>query len=180
MGIFNQIDRALRHLREDRRSRQYQVAEAAGITKAMLSAYETGKQKPSLESLDKILEALDCDLLDLHYALAVYRPPIESKEGLTADELAPGTPRRPPEASDFDFDASRVCRSLPAPPLPDVYSTLGIEERLERDEEQALTQVLAGFHNLIRHLHDSARRSGGEALEAEAPKSDEGPAAVDD
>lgn len=172
MGIFNQIDRALRHLREDRRTRQYQVAEAAGITKAMLSAYETGKQKPSLESLDKILEALGCDLLDLHYALTVYRQPRESKRGAAADELAPATPRSPADTPDLGFDAGGVCRSLAASPPPDVYSTLGIEERLGRDEEQALTQVLDGFHNLIRHLHDSARRSEDKSGESDAPSDD--------
>jgi len=47
------------------------VADTAGITKAMLSAYETGKQKPSLDTLEKILAALECDLNDLHNALQI-------------------------------------------------------------------------------------------------------------
>ena len=47
------------------------MADAAGITKAMLSAYETGKQKPSLDTLEKILAALDGDLNDLHNALQI-------------------------------------------------------------------------------------------------------------
>jgi len=72
MALFDPLDRALRWLREERRLRQYEIAEAAGITKAMLSAYETGKQKPSLETLEKLLTALKCDLVDLQHALDIF------------------------------------------------------------------------------------------------------------
>ena len=71
MSIFNGLGRALRWLRDRQGKRQYQVADAAGITKAMLSAYETGKQKPTLDTLEKILVALECDLNDLHNALQI-------------------------------------------------------------------------------------------------------------
>src|SRR5215510_16041632 len=69
--IFLGLGRALRWLRDRQGKRQYQVADAAGITKAMLSAYETGKQKPSLDTLEKILAALECDLNDLHNSLQI-------------------------------------------------------------------------------------------------------------
>ena len=59
MSILEGLGRSLRWLRDRQSKRQYQVAEGAGITKAMLSAYETGKQKPSLDTLEKILVALD-------------------------------------------------------------------------------------------------------------------------
>ena len=52
--IFNELGHALRWLRDRQGKKQYQVAEAAGITKGMLSAYETGRQKPSLDTLEKI------------------------------------------------------------------------------------------------------------------------------
>ena len=71
MSIFNGLGRALRWLRDRQGKRQYQVADTAGITKAMLSAYETGKQKPSLDTLEKILAALECDLNDLHNSLQI-------------------------------------------------------------------------------------------------------------
>jgi len=71
MPIFDGLGRSLRWLRERQVKRQYQVAAGAGITKAMLSAYETGKQKPSLDTLEKILDALVCDLNDLHNALQI-------------------------------------------------------------------------------------------------------------
>src|SRR5215475_8972625 len=71
MSTFQGLGRALRWLRDRQGKRQYQVAAGAGITKAMLSAYETGKQKPSLDTLEKILGALACDLNDLHNALQI-------------------------------------------------------------------------------------------------------------
>ena len=52
------LGQALRWLRDRQGKKQYQVAEAAGITKGMLSAYETGRQRPSLETLEKILDTL--------------------------------------------------------------------------------------------------------------------------
>src|SRR6185369_7809945 len=83
MSIFHGLGRALRWLRDRQGKRQYQVADAAGITKAMLSAYETGKQKPSLVTLEKILAALDGDLNDLHNALQIVneRPEAIRKAG---------------------------------------------------------------------------------------------------
>src|SRR5436309_13021444 len=87
MPIFQGLGRALRWLRDRQSKRQYQVADAAGITKAMLSAYETGKQKPSLDTLEKILAALDGDLNDLHNALQIVneRPEAIRKAGSGRD-----------------------------------------------------------------------------------------------
>lgn len=65
------LGQALRWLRERQARKQYRVADTAGITKGMLSAYETGRQRPSLESLEKLLATLGCDLNDLHNALQI-------------------------------------------------------------------------------------------------------------
>ena len=69
--ILNGLGQALRWLRDRQGKKQYQVAEAAGITKGMLSAYETGRQRPSLKTLEKILDTLGCDLNDLHNAIQI-------------------------------------------------------------------------------------------------------------
>jgi transcriptional regulator with XRE-family HTH domain len=136
MPIFQGLGRALRWLRERQTKRQYQVADTAGITKAMLSAYETGKQKPSLDTLEKILSALDGDLNDLHNALQIVnerpeaiRRPARAEGG----EAEPGTP------------AGRS----------EVYRVLGIDRQLPASEEQALAEMLEGFHKLIRFFHTS-------------------------
>lgn len=155
MRIFDHLDRALRHLREDRRTRQYQIAEEAGITKAMLSAYETGKQKPSLETLDKLLAALGCDLVDLHQALAIFRSE-PSRE-------PPGSGARWRASEPTAASAAASRRPVSDRSSADVYSALGIEQPLEEDEEEALGEVLTSFHKLIRHIHGRLHERGPEA-----------------
>jgi transcriptional regulator with XRE-family HTH domain len=56
--LAHHVGAALRHLREQQELAQYVLADLAGITKAMLSAYETGRQCPSLLTLFKLLAAL--------------------------------------------------------------------------------------------------------------------------
>ena len=60
---------ALRLLRARQSRKQTEVAEAAGITKAMLSSYERGVLFPSIRSLAAVLEALDGDLYNLQEVL---------------------------------------------------------------------------------------------------------------
>ena len=143
MSIFNGLGRALRWLRDRQGKRQYQVADAAGITKAMLSAYETGKQKPSLDTLEKILVSLECDLNDLHNALQIVN---ERPEGIRR----PGALRDAwnafsPEAAEETDESGRAGFS--------VYRILGLNRQLPAQEEQALSEMLDGFHKLVRYLH---------------------------
>jgi transcriptional regulator with XRE-family HTH domain len=121
------------------------VADSAGITKAMLSAYETGKQKPSLDTLEKILVSLECDLNDLHNALQIVneRPEAIRRSGMQREGVWPG-PRRDDPLRDGGDGGS-----------PDVYNILGINRPLPPVEEQALSEMLQGFHKLVRYLHDS-------------------------
>jgi transcriptional regulator with XRE-family HTH domain len=79
--VLTGLGQALRWLRERQARKQYQVASAASITKGMLSAYETGRQRPSLETLDKLLETLGCDLNDLHNALQIVNGRPEQMKG---------------------------------------------------------------------------------------------------
>ena len=89
--ILNGLGQAIRWLRDRRGRKQYEVAETAGITKGMLSAYETGRQRPSLETLEKILDTLGCDLNDLHNAIQIIngRP-----EGMRRRRRLGAKPRR--------------------------------------------------------------------------------------
>lgn len=143
MPIFHGLGRSLRWLRDRQGKRQYQVADAAGITKAMLSAYETGKQKPSLDTLEKILEALGSDLSDLHGALQIVNE-------------RPTAARRPEALHPGGWASAWRGGLSPGPeagPKVDVYRTLGIDRPLPEEEEQALGEMLAGFHRLLRFLH---------------------------
>lgn len=136
MPVFDGLGRALRWLREKEGLRQYETARAAGITKAMLSAYETGKQRPSLPSLEKILDALGADLMSVARAL---------------DHVNERRPRLPGPARGTGEGAG-------AGPSPgtDVRAILGVEE-LPREEEEAFAQMLDGFHRLLRYLHRGSK-----------------------
>lgn len=63
------IGPALRLLRQARGLRQNVTAERAGITKAMLSAYERGRRLPSLGTLTRVLAALGIGWADLARAM---------------------------------------------------------------------------------------------------------------
>ena len=146
MPIFTSLGRALRWLRDRQGKRQYQVADAAGITKAMLSAYETGKQKPSLDTLEKILDALDCNLNDLHNSLQIVneRPEAIRRQG-GRETSWPGRH----SAQDMFGDRGGS----------DVYHVLGISRPIPPIEEQALSEMLQGFHKLVRYFHDTVSQA---------------------
>lgn len=160
MSIFQGLGRSLRWLRERQTKRQYQVAEAAGITKAMLSAYETGKQKPSLETLEKILAALGCDLNDLHNAVQIVNERPEAIRRPVPREAARPGYRGLPEVPLFSAAAGLEV---------DVYSVLGLQEPLPAPIEQAFGDMLRGFHRLLRYIHESLARGPLDEDEPLAP-----------
>lgn len=140
---------ALRRLRMARGLRQYEAAEKAGVTKAMLSAYETGKRRPSLKTLDSLLTAIGVDLGDLHRALVFER----RREARGGDDLAePG----------FAYDAAweevhgRRAGAWFAPRV-DLHDLLGIDHPLPPEEEMALSEMLHGFLKLLRFMHRQHR-----------------------
>ena len=145
-SVLNGIGQALRWLRDRLGKKQYQVAEAAGITKGMLSAYETGRQRPSLETLEKLLGTLGCDLHDLHNAIQIVNGrPAAIRPGRLEADSGGGRDRG----------------------FPDLYSVLGQTEPLPPELERAFGQLLDGFHKLIRYMHRAFERR---------PQGDEGPA----
>jgi len=138
--ILNGLGQALRWLRDRQGKKQYQVADSAGITKGMLSAYETGRQRPSLETLEKILDTLECDLNDLHNAIQIINGRPEKMR--RRDETAAGGDEAPAggvlETTEGRADVQRLLgRSAPLPP----------------EEERALGEMLEGFHLFLRYLH---------------------------
>jgi transcriptional regulator with XRE-family HTH domain len=144
MSAFDGLGKALRWLRARQDKRQYQVADESGVTKAMLSAYETGKQKPSLETLEKILDGLGANLDDLHRALRIVNG--------QSDPLRP-TAREVREARPGSLGERDV----------DVRGLLGLSGPLPPEREEAFRQMLQGFHLFLRHLHqESARGSYGD------------------
>ncbi len=137
MSSFHGLGKALRWIRDKQGKKQYQVADDAGVTKAMLSAYETGKQKPSIDTLEKILDALRVDLADLFNALQIVneRTPLvrfDQRSATVTAETDPGC-----------GNSGNI----------DIYRALGLQEPLPPAKEEAFTEMLAGFHKLLRYFH---------------------------
>lgn len=139
MGVFKDLGKALRWLRTRQDRKQYEIAEAAGITKAMLSAYETGKQNPSIETLEKIMSALGADLRDLDHALSVNqsgaREPAERSRAWSSYQRQRSQPYRAAE------------------PRDNIYRVLDLDRPLPAEQELALSQMLAGYHSLLRQMY---------------------------
>jgi transcriptional regulator with XRE-family HTH domain len=98
----------------------------------MLSSYETGRQRPSLDTLEKILATLGSDLNDLHNAIQIVngrpegmrrRPEAEPAAGAEATEGASG-----------------------------VRAVLGVGGNLPPEVEESFVQMLEGFHRFLRYL----------------------------
>lgn len=96
-SMFDQLGSALRWMRSHKSRRQAELATAAGVTKGMLSAYETGKQKPSLDTLSRLLTALGADLTELQQALALVR---EGRIGVGVEPLRSPTSLPLPQRDD--------------------------------------------------------------------------------
>jgi transcriptional regulator with XRE-family HTH domain len=116
----------------------------------MLSSYETGRQRPSLETLEKVLSTLGCDLHDLHNSLQIVngRPQILRRRFEEGVEEADGV--------DGNAEGTSATGAPPAGRM-DVQKILGLTQPLPAEEEKAVAQILDGFHRLIRYLHRTAR-----------------------
>jgi transcriptional regulator with XRE-family HTH domain len=69
MAMFANLGRTLSLLRELRGKSQARVAREAGIGKSQLSKYENGKELPKLDSLEKVLNALEVGYFEFYYTL---------------------------------------------------------------------------------------------------------------
>jgi transcriptional regulator with XRE-family HTH domain len=68
-NMFVNLGPALLRIRELRRKSQTRVARDAQIGKSQLSKYETGKELPRLDSLERILVALDLGYYEFFFVL---------------------------------------------------------------------------------------------------------------
>jgi transcriptional regulator with XRE-family HTH domain len=64
MDMFRNLGSALRLMREERGLSQSALAKAAGIGKSQLSKYESGRERPKLDSLEKLLTVLAIRVAD--------------------------------------------------------------------------------------------------------------------
>jgi transcriptional regulator with XRE-family HTH domain len=91
MDMFRHLGPALRLIREERRLTQAELARAAAIGKSQLSKYESGKEKPKLDSLEKLLSVLSVRPVDLFAVMNLL--------GLELDRIDPSRGEPAPAAA---------------------------------------------------------------------------------
>jgi transcriptional regulator with XRE-family HTH domain len=91
--ILQFVPEALKLLRQGTGLRQTDVSKRSGLTKAMLSSYETGKTLPNLGSLTAFLVAIGKDLADFQEVLDLVRKV---------------SPKRTPDERDLEREVGRV------------------------------------------------------------------------
>ena len=156
--VLSGLGQALRWLRDRRGRKQYQVAASAGITKGMLSAYETGRQRPSLDTLEKILDTLGCDLNDLHNAIQIVNGRPEQMrrrgEGAGSEDGPPAGP--PPAASRVEAGsksrgssaATSHCRRRKSVPWPKCWTAFTVSSAISTRRSRRRSGALR-----LRHRH---------------------------
>ncbi len=70
--MFQSLGRALAHLRQLKGLSQAAVAGRAGIGKSQLSKYEGGRELPKLDSLEKVLRALEVSAHQFFYVFYLF------------------------------------------------------------------------------------------------------------
>ncbi len=127
MAMFDNVGRTLSLLRELRKKSQARVSKEAGIGKSQLSKYENGKELPKLDSLEKVLNALEVGYFEFFYTLHL----VDRRAAALAKGDAGGTRADP----------------LSMVPLPDGSSLLS------EPTDQAFSQVFTDLMLLYRrHL----------------------------
>jgi len=71
LSVFADLGPTLRRLRRLRGLSQREIAQAAGVTRSMVSSYEQGRTLPAVETLDRLLAALGASLTELDRFLQV-------------------------------------------------------------------------------------------------------------
>jgi transcriptional regulator with XRE-family HTH domain len=133
--MFDNIPLTLSLLRELRRKSQASLARDAHIGKSQLSKYETGRELPKLDSLEKVLNALEISYPEFFYALRLVDRLSSELQG---------------EARDAGGD-----KPLSMPLVIDGPSLLGETAR------QAFTQVFSDLMLLHHRMIEQMVLSGG-------------------
>lgn len=116
--VLQFVPEALKLLRQGMGLRQTEVSKRSGLTKAMLSSYETGKTLPNLASLTAFLLAIGKDLSDFQEVL---------------DMVRKVSPKRTPDERDLERELGRVVLKA----IHDV-----IERQAERGAPGSSSQVV--------------------------------------
>ena len=65
MTPINRLASKLKHIRQERKLTQEQLAERAGLTREYIARLETGRYDPTLSTIEKLAKALRVKVNDL-------------------------------------------------------------------------------------------------------------------
>ena len=86
--MFRNLGKTLSLLRELRGKSQSEVARAAGVGKSQISKYETGRELPKLDSMSRLLEALEIEPFVFFQTLAL----VDEREAALSGTGSPVVP----------------------------------------------------------------------------------------
>jgi transcriptional regulator with XRE-family HTH domain len=141
MGMFVNLGRTLSLLRELRGRSQAWVAREAGIGKSQLSKYENGKELPKLDSLEKVLLALEVGHFEFFYTLYL----VDRRAADLNRETAKGAPAHEPSLDDEPVYPPPIFKGHPL---------------LSEPTDQAFTRVFADLLLLYRRVFEQVVLTG--------------------
>jgi transcriptional regulator with XRE-family HTH domain len=133
--MFDNISRTLTLLRDMRGKSQVDLAKAARIGKSQLSKYETGKELPKLESLEKVLKALEIGYPEFFYALRL------------VDGMSAGVESQAPE--------DRASSDPPLPPPPPSEGAYLLPKATREAFSQIFSDLLLLHHRMVEEAMSS-------------------------
>ena len=86
MELKLQIGKRIQHLRKQARYTQESFAEKAGLSLSYIAMIEIGKKTPTIETLNKIVQALDCDLAEFFSVKTLRQKSNNKNISLSLDE----------------------------------------------------------------------------------------------
>jgi transcriptional regulator with XRE-family HTH domain len=141
-GTFGRIGRVLRFLRESRSLFQSELARKVELPASTISKYEIGLQVPSLDSLGKILDALDVSGTEF------------------GEILDQANGRFPPEEPVEEATAAGDVVPTEALVVSDLL--LGGARNLTPQSRRAFTEILAALYHLSRTLRPPKIEADGD------------------
>lgn len=113
MAAFEQLARALRLLREHRGLTQRELADAIESPLKQINAYENGRQRPRIETLERILAAVGADAMVLADTMAGLAETGEAEAPGSAAEGASAAAATPPPAVELSPELRELAPRLP-------------------------------------------------------------------
>ena len=146
MAMFTNLGQTLSLLRELRGRSQARVAREAGIGKSQLSKYENGKELPKLDSLEKVLNALDVGYFEFFYTQFI----VDRR----AADLERGDGRSARERAAHERTENPLGEPLFLPSLPNGSALLA------GSADEAFSRVFTDLLQLYRRIFEQLVLSG--------------------